>query len=146
MKKKVSFDFDDTLSYEEVQNYARSLIEQGIEIHIVTSRYEDVTRYPFIVTDKRHEDILNVIKNLNINKDNIHFTNMENKYHFFEKNPDFIWHLDNDDQEIALLNWHRDVHNKYVETNIGTIGVLFDYNYIYKCNELLGLSNNETKD
>ena len=145
MKKKVSFDFDDTLSYEEVQDYARSLIEQEIEVHIVTSRYEDITRYPFTVTNG-HGDIFKVAEDLGITRDNIHFTNMENKYHFFERNPDFIWHLDNDEQEISLMKWHRDVHNKYVETNTGTIGVLFNYHYTYKCNELLGLPNNEAED
>jgi sterol desaturase/sphingolipid hydroxylase (fatty acid hydroxylase superfamily) len=71
--------------------------------------------------------------------------NMEDKYHFFEKHPDFIWHLDNDEQEISLMKWHRDHHNKYVETNTGTIGVIFEYHYQDECNKLLDLPN-ETKD
>ena len=37
---KVSFDFDSTLSKESVRKYAANLIAIGIEVHIVTSRYE----------------------------------------------------------------------------------------------------------
>ena len=113
--KKVSFDFDDTLSYEEVQEYAKSLIEQGIDVHIVTSRYEDVTRYPFNISN--HDDLNTVATKLGIDLDNIHFTNMENKYHFFQKNSDFIWHLDNDEVEISLMKWHKDLHNKFIKTD-----------------------------
>lgn len=131
--KKVSFDFDDTLSYNEVQKYARLLIEQGIDVHVVTSRYEDPNRYPFVVING-HEDMFKIAEKLGIIRDNIHFTNMENKYHFFEKNPDFIWHLDNDEQELSLMKW---------ETNTKTIGILFDYEYKKECNKLLNINQNE---
>jgi hypothetical protein len=143
MKKKVSFDFDDTLSFEDVQEYAWQLVESGIEIHIVTSRYEDVTRYPFHVSN--HDDLNIIAIKLAIDPENIHFTNMENKYHFFEKNRDFIWHLDNDECEISLMKWHRNKQNKYIETNLKTIGILLEYGYQDICNELLGLTN-ETKN
>ena len=39
--KKVSFDFDGTLSRLDVQKYAKSLIEQGFEVWIVTSRLHE---------------------------------------------------------------------------------------------------------
>lgn len=35
---KVSFDFDDTLSKPKVQEYAKELINRGIEVYIVTAR------------------------------------------------------------------------------------------------------------
>ena len=34
--RKVSFDFDGTLDMLHVQDYAKSLIEKGIEVHITT--------------------------------------------------------------------------------------------------------------
>jgi HKD family nuclease len=132
MKKKVSFDFDDTLSFEIIQNYAKSLIEQGIEVHIVTSRYEDPSKYNFPCD---HNDLLNVAINLSIPKSHIHFTNFENKAHFFAGNPDFIWHMDDNPDETAIIN-----------SFTNTKGIFWlDSNWKYKCNKLLDLPN-ETKD
>ena len=37
----VSFDFDDTLSKKSVQNYAKSLIDNGVNVLIVTARYSN---------------------------------------------------------------------------------------------------------
>ena len=38
---KVSFDFDGTLSRKDVQEYAKSLVNSGLEVWIVTSRFDD---------------------------------------------------------------------------------------------------------
>jgi hypothetical protein len=127
--KKVSFDFDETLDFEIVQEYAKSLIEQGVDVHIVTSRYEDVTRYPFYTPqiNLNHNDLFKIAEELGLDKEHIHFTNFTNKYHFFEANQDFIWHLDNDAEEVFLINKHTK-----------TTGIEFMYeDWDYKCNELL---------
>jgi len=95
---KVSFDFDSTLSKNNIQDYAKSLIEKGIEVHIVTDRFEDTTKCAYT-----NDYLFEVVKKLGIDKKNIHFLNMVDKYKFFLDNPDFIWHLDDDDISIELI-------------------------------------------
>jgi len=41
-KKIVTFDFDATLSRPDVQEYAKELIEKGIDVWVVTARYDDL--------------------------------------------------------------------------------------------------------
>lgn len=127
--KKVSFDFDNTLEFQSIQNYAKKLIEEGIEVHIVTSRYEDLSKYSF---ECDHEDMFEVVNKLGIKKENIHFTNMEYKWRFFIKNPDFIWHLDDNGEEIQLFHIHK-VKTKCIWSLSG--------NYEYDCNDLLNLQH-----
>lgn len=124
--KKVSFDFDDTLSFEIAQNYAKELIKKRIEIHIVTSRYEDPSRYPF---KTNHNDLFEVAKKLNIPNINIHFTNFINKYHFFIENEDFIWHLDDNENEIHYINKNTKVKGIW----------WLDGNYKYWCDNYLDI-------
>lgn len=93
---RVSFDFDSTLSKESVQKYAAYLISIGIEVHIVTSRYE------FYYSN--NNDLYEIADKLGIKRENIHFTNMNNKCDFFKENPDFIFHLDDDSIEINFIN------------------------------------------
>ena len=42
---KVSFDFDDTLDKPSVQKFARELINEGIDVWICTSRFENYQDY-----------------------------------------------------------------------------------------------------
>jgi len=102
---KVSFDFDSTLSRKAVQKFAKELIQEGYEIHIVTTRYEDSYRYadPRFQT-LEHRDLFRVCLYANISRENIHFTNMGDKFEFFKKNSDFLWHLDDDVIEINMIN------------------------------------------
>jgi hypothetical protein len=41
--KKVSFDFDSTLSRDDVQEFASDLIDLGFDVWVVTSRFNDKT-------------------------------------------------------------------------------------------------------
>jgi hypothetical protein len=127
--KKVSFDFDDTLEYESVQNYAKKLMENGIEVHIVTSRYENSDDYLPVIWPNGHNDMFNIAKKLGIKTENIHFTNFTDKWQFFKDNPDFIWHLDDNNTETYLISGH----------DLKTKAVLFDGNYQFYCNKLLNI-------
>ena len=103
--RKVSFDFDNTLSRESVQKLAKEFIERGFEVHIVTSRYEDTSRYEnteWQITNNK--DLFKVIDYLHIPRENIHFMNMKSKEKFFKENPDFLFHLDDDLDEILKIN------------------------------------------
>lgn len=137
--KKVSFDFDDTLSFKSTQDYAKTLIDKGIEVHITTSRYESINDYPkdFLKAWEKlygkkatNIDLYLVAKELNISEEYIHFTNMQDKYLFF-KDKDFIWHLDDSYVECLLIN--KNTETKGIDSLSG--------NYQELCNQLLNIEN-----
>ena len=125
MIKKVSFDFDDTLAFRSIQEYAIKLINNGIEVHITTTRYEDPSRYAF---ETNHDDLFTVAKKLGIPKEHIHFTNFIYKWEYL-KDTDFIWHLDDNDREIFFIMQNTEVK--------GIWSLSGDYEY--RCNKLLDL-------
>jgi len=131
--RKVSFDFDDTLEFESIQIYAESLLDhEDIELHITTSRYEDLKDYLPIVHKGGHDYLFEVAKKLDIPKENIHFTNFKDKVVFFE-GKDFIWHLDDSYTECTQINRN---------TNTKAINSLAS-NWMYECNKALNLTNNK---
>jgi len=112
----VSFDFDGTLSHKEVQEFAEIIINKGFEVWIVTARF-DYDTYP----------VFDVAESLKIPKERIVFMNMYLKAEYFEKNSNFVWHLDNDVIELEFIN--RD-------TKVIGINVKND-NYKEECLKLL---------
>ena len=93
---KVSFDFDDCLSEKEVQDYAQSLVDRGIEVWITTRRLETSLEHPNI-------DLKKVAKKLGIPDKRITFMGMQWKYVFL-KNSDFIWHIDDDIEDLKRIS------------------------------------------
>jgi hypothetical protein len=99
LTKKISFDFDETLSEPFVQRYAKKCIYRGYDVWIVTSRldaehYNEHFKTPTYMDP--NNDLYEVAKELGIKKDHIVFTNLKFKVEYFMKNPDFVWHLEND--------------------------------------------------
>ena len=92
--KRVSFDFDSTLDRFDVQQFAKRL--KGFDIHIVTSRYRDSPEYD-------NSDVFLIATQLRIPFKNIHFTNHTLKAIFFKKNPDFLFHLDDNPIELEFI-------------------------------------------
>jgi hypothetical protein len=93
MKNKtnnISFDFDDTLWTDEVEAYARELIEQGYVPWIVTARYQDNSKGYSVDNSPVYE----VAKRLEIPRERIVFMNHKDKVGYFIENPDFLFHLD----------------------------------------------------
>lgn len=127
---KVSFDFDDTLDRPKVQDYAKSLINKGIEVHITTSRYEDVTKYKW---DVNHDNLFKVAERLGIPKERIHFTNFVDKGDWFIMNPeyDFLWHLDDNIDEIRIINDQTSI--RAIDSVVGM--------WKEKCNRLIEHAN-----
>lgn len=114
---RVSFDFDSTLDRPHIQEYARELIERGVEVWIVTSRYdnEHFAKAYFTASnfaEKANQDLFDVAQKLGIPTERIYFTNFIDKWVFFKENPDFIWHLDDD--------W---VENRGILNNTKTLAV-----------------------
>lgn len=113
--KRVSFDFDCTLDRPDVQKFAKELIEEGVEVWIVTSRYTE-----------HYDAPLKIGEEVGIKPYHIIFTNMYQKADFF-RGKDFIWHLDDDWIELSAVN----------RTSTKGISVFGNSAWPYKCRRLL---------
>lgn len=102
---KASFDFDGTLSDILVQRIVPLVQRAGFDVYIVTSRYDTQTAIEKFGGKRFSNDpLFQVAKSLDIPKQNIIFTNMKDKADFFKKNSGFIFHLDDDEIEVNLIN------------------------------------------
>ena len=121
-KKKISFDFDETLDNTIVYNYAIELIMRGIEVWVCTARTTDENSKPHW-----NDDLYEVTRMLGIPKDRIIFTEYVDKYEII-KDTDFIWHLDDNFEEADNIS-------KYTNT----VGIRFRINNDWKeqCDKLL---------
>ena len=108
----VSIDFDGTLQLIPVQNYARELLKRGVDVHIVTRRYDnpftytpaEIAEYGIDDVFKEWDYLFEVAKSLGIKNENIHFLNMTPKSMFFKDNEQFLWHLDDIESETYAIN------------------------------------------
>lgn len=125
--KKVSFDFDGTLEFEHVQNYAKELIESGIEVWVVTTRWDEnhKHKYPHNAT---LDDLWEVVDKLGIPRWRVRFTCMQWKVNYLE-GTQFVWHLDDNEQESY------EAYKKGMKAPI-IVDVLAS-NWMEKCNILL---------
>lgn len=107
-KKKVSFDFDDTLSEGYVQSFARWCIDQDCEVWIVTARLDDGKLEKHNLPETWNSDLWEVVDRLGLSKDNVIFTSYTSKHEFFwaDEHQDFLFHLDDDPEEKRLLDVH----------------------------------------
>jgi hypothetical protein len=97
--KKISFDFDDTLEHEDCQLVAKDLIERGFNVCMLTSRYENPSRYSFPVS---HSELFRIAAELGIKE--IIFTNFTWKYLSIDK-YDIDFHVDdNYHDEVQPIN------------------------------------------
>jgi hypothetical protein len=127
-KKIVTFDFDSTLSRKDVQDYAFSLINKGIDVWVLTSRYDELHKHKYR-HNPTNEDLYKVTDKLKIPRDKIRFTCMRDKAEYLF-GTNVIWHLDDDFVELNIINR---------ETN--TIGIsVLGSNYKSKCNKILGIN------
>ena len=83
-----SFDFDDTLSLPSVQEVAKSLVLEGYDLKILTSRRENVD----------NSDLFKVANDLCI--DDVRFTNYGSKHEYLS-NYEADIHID--DKKIELI-------------------------------------------
>jgi hypothetical protein len=93
-KMKVSFDFDDTLSTERIQEIAKLFVERGYDVYITTARRKHSYFY-------NNDIVFETAKKVGIKKENITFTDSEDKFKFLKE---FDLHFDNDEDEIELIN------------------------------------------
>ena len=126
-KKIISFDYDNTLSNkEEVQDYCKELIEKGIEVHIVTTRYDDLHAHLY-ASLKNNNDMYQITDILGIRRENIHFMNFQFGKANYLFDTKVLWHLDDD--EIELKNFKRLNKVKGI--------YIYDKNWKEQCEKLL---------
>ena len=132
MSKIITFDFDSTLSRQDVQDYAHSLIRKGFDVWVLTSRYDELHKHRY-AHNPTNEDLYKVTDKLNIPRWKIKFTCMRDKAEYlFGSNV--LWHLDDDYVELNNINR---------ETK--TIGIsVVASSYKAKCNKLLGIDKKLT--
>lgn len=101
---KVSFDFDGTLSEEHVQDYAQELIEQGVEVWVVTTRWDENHKHKYEL-NPTIDDLWEVVDRLGIPRHRVRFTCMEWKYTYLNGTT-FSWHLDDNEEEFSYARIH----------------------------------------
>lgn len=133
----VSFDFDGTLSKPHVQEFAKELLDLGIQVRVTTTRYDEMHchkyahRWPPVL-----DDLWEVVDQLGIPKHHVHFTNMEWKYKYLQ-GTNFIFHLDDNEEEFN--------HARYNSIKIPMIQVNSS-NWKRKCLKLIEKHVNKLPD
>lgn len=127
MRKIVTFDFDCTLSRKDVQDYAISLIKKGVDVYVLTSRYDELHKHRYKL-NPTNEDLYKVTDRLGIERAKIRFQCMRPKAEYLF-GTNVIWHLDDDYIEVNEINR---------ETNAIGISVIGS-GWKHKCNKLLDL-------
>lgn len=103
-QNKVSFDYDATLSRKDVQQFAKELVEQGIDVWIVTSRTstEDIIARNWTWSFSQNEIVFEVAEECGISKEKVIFTDHKDKINFL-KGKEFLFHLDDDGYELMEI-------------------------------------------
>lgn len=99
---KVSFDFDNTLSHKIVQDFAVSLINRGIDVWVLTSRYDELHKHKYRY-NPTNDDLYKVTDRVGIDRTKIRFQCMRPKTEYLY-NTNVIWHLDDDYVEVNEIN------------------------------------------
>jgi len=100
---KVSFDYDSTIDINTVETYAKSLVDGGIEVWIVTARLSD-EEAPSIMWN---HDLWKTTKRVGILKGHVKFMAYSDKSEFFKENDDFVFHVDDDALEGVMFEYEK---------------------------------------
>lgn len=102
--KKISLDFDYTLSRKDVQEFAKKLVNLDFDVWIITSRIsnEEALLRGFYGADKKNKEIYDIAELCGIKKENIVFTNKIDKINYL-KDKNFTIHLDDDIDELMAI-------------------------------------------
>ena len=106
---KLSFDYDSTLSRKDVQEFVKTLILNGHEVWITTSRSptteENVKKWPHL--DGNNSVVYIDAALVGIPKTRITFTSGINKIEIL-RNKGFKFHLDDDEVEMISIQEDED--------------------------------------
>jgi HK97 family phage prohead protease len=103
--KKISFDFDDTLTQRKWQLKAMQLKEEGYTVYIVTRRQE-----------RDSEEVYKIADEVGIPRSRVYFTNGKMKWDTI-KRLGIGKHYDNNEDEIMLINDCTDARGELINEN-----------------------------
>jgi len=98
----ISVDFDNTLSQKPCQEFIFKLISKGIDVWVVTQRYDELHKHLY-PTNPTNSDLYKITDKLSIPRTKIMFTNMVDK-HKYLKDSIITCHLDDDKYQVELIN------------------------------------------
>lgn len=133
--KKVSFDFDETLSKPSIQEYAKQLIQNGVDVCVITSRFSDEKLKLQWEKENNIEigydwndnvDLFEIVDSIGLPRDKVIFTEFKWKYNVIKDIPELLWHLDDSRSEVKRLN-----------ENTKTIGIVCFDSWKNKCERIL---------
>lgn len=106
---KVSFDFDGTLSRGDIQRYAVSLVERGIEVWIVTSRQKTETALAkgWHWVERQNAELYEVAERCGIPRERIVFTEFVDKIEYLS-GKGFAFHIDDSVDELMAILEKKD--------------------------------------
>lgn len=136
LEKIVSFDFDGTLSKPHVQEYAKELIARGLDVWVITARYDELHSHLYNFNDATNDDLWKIIDDLGIPKWKVCFMNMNPKADYIT-NTKIIWHLDDDFVELSNIR-HAHIPTIGIQVNAGS--------WKRKCERLLKDKSYEEKN
>ncbi|MDY3328185.1 hypothetical protein PG299_10205 [Riemerella anatipestifer] len=110
---KISFDFDGCLSQKHIQILAKSLIDKGHEVWIVTSRLDNLKRLQYADLSS-NEDVFATAEKIGIPMHRVGFTNQQPKWMLL--NPSrFDIHIDDSQDELNRLAYYNLVKGVHVD-------------------------------
>jgi hypothetical protein len=101
---KVSFDFDGTLSRKDIQRYAASLVERGVDVWIVTSRQKTETALSngWHWVERQNAELYEVAERCGIPRERIVFTEFVDKIEYLS-GKGFAFHIDDSVDELMAI-------------------------------------------
>lgn len=124
----VSVDFDKTLTRPDVQEYVKELLARGVDVWVVTSRYDDLHIHRYEPENNfNNDDLWKLVDEIGIPRNRVRFTNMEWKVEYL-MGTNVIWHLDDNPRELFEIK----------AMNLKTIGIQVEAgSWKNKCERLL---------
>lgn len=95
---KITVDFDGTLTRPHVQEFIKYLKEKGVEIHILTFRYDSAHYYKYgdlYPETINNHDLWDLAEELGLNR-NVIFTNCVVKSEYLNSVGNVVLHIDDD--------------------------------------------------
>lgn len=104
-KNKISFDFDDTIEYPNIQSIAKRYMNDGYDVYIITRRQESDSEEVYAVADE-----------IGIPRRRVYFTNGAMKWETV-KRLNIGKHYDNNEDELRLIRENTDAETELVSDN-----------------------------
>lgn len=94
---KIAIDFDKTLTRLDVQEFVQELISKGVDVYVLTYRYDNANFYKYngIYQPYDNIDLWEVVERLGLSRKVI-FTNCQPKSEYLNMTGDFKLLLDDD--------------------------------------------------